>query len=120
MVREDLAAGRLVAVLGDCAAPPGRFCLYYSRRRHLPAALRALVDFLRLDGAGCTTIAHDSRQAPGGNRTGAACHGPAHSPERGTAAGAAHAAPAERQRGGVSARGLPRRDLHQQRHQPCA
>ncbi len=47
MVREDLAAGRLVAVLGDCAAPPGRFCLYYSRRRHLPAALRALVDFLR-------------------------------------------------------------------------
>ncbi|MBB1649758.1 hypothetical protein [Delftia sp. UME58] len=39
--------GPLVAVLGDCAAPPGRFCLYYSRRRHLPAALRALVDFLR-------------------------------------------------------------------------
>lgn len=47
MVREDLAAGQLVAVLGDCAAPPGRFFLYYSGRRHLPAALRALVDFLR-------------------------------------------------------------------------
>lgn len=47
MVREDLAAGRLVAVLDDFAAPPGRFFLYYAGRRHLPTALRALVDFVR-------------------------------------------------------------------------
>ena len=47
MVREDLAAGRLVALLRDYVAPPGRFFLYYSGRRHLPAALRALVDFIR-------------------------------------------------------------------------
>jgi len=50
MVREDLAAGRLVAVLGAWAALPSRFFLYYSGRRHLPSALRAFVEFIRQDG----------------------------------------------------------------------
>ena len=47
MVREDLAAGRLVAVLDDWSASPGRFFLYYSGRRQLPMAFRAFVDFIR-------------------------------------------------------------------------
>ena len=47
MVHDDLSAGRLVTVLDAWAAPPGRFFLYYSGRRHLPAALRTLVDFTR-------------------------------------------------------------------------
>ena len=49
MVREDLAAGRLVAVLGAWAASPSRFFLYYSGRRLLPTALRAFVEFIRQD-----------------------------------------------------------------------
>ncbi|MBC3205301.1 LysR family transcriptional regulator [Pseudomonas sp. SWRI111] len=48
MVRDDLAAGRLETILAGYAAPPGRFFLYYSGRRHLPAVLRALVDFIRV------------------------------------------------------------------------
>lgn len=47
MVRDDLAEGRLVAILEGYTAPPSRFFLYYSGRRHLPAALRAFVDFIR-------------------------------------------------------------------------
>ncbi|AOY95472.1 LysR family transcriptional regulator [Cupriavidus sp. USMAA2-4] len=47
MVREDLAAGQLAAVLDTWGAPLSRFFLYYSGRRHLPTALRALVDFIR-------------------------------------------------------------------------
>ncbi|TWC69830.1 LysR family transcriptional regulator [Herbaspirillum sp. SJZ099] len=47
MVREDLAAGRLQAVLEDWGAPAGRFFLYYPGRRHVPMALRALADFIR-------------------------------------------------------------------------
>lgn len=46
MVRDDLAAGRLVIVLDAFTALPGRFFLYYSGRRHVPTALRALVDVL--------------------------------------------------------------------------
>lgn len=47
MVREDLAAGRLVSILDMFSAPPSRFYLYYSGRRHLPTALRAFVDYIR-------------------------------------------------------------------------
>lgn len=47
MVRDDLAAGRLMTVLDAYAAPPGKFYLYYSGRRHLPTALRTLVNFVR-------------------------------------------------------------------------
>ncbi|MBN9235252.1 MULTISPECIES: LysR substrate-binding domain-containing protein [Phyllobacteriaceae] len=46
-VREDIAAGRLVSVLDDWLPPfPGPY-LYYPGRRHVPAPLRAFVDFVR-------------------------------------------------------------------------
>ena len=46
MVREDLAAGRLAALLRDYVAPPGRFSLLLGAAAPA-AALRALVDFIR-------------------------------------------------------------------------
>lgn len=47
-VAEHIAAGRLVSVLEDWLPPfPGPF-LYYPSRRHLPAALRAFIDFARV------------------------------------------------------------------------
>lgn len=46
-VRVDIEAGRLVSVLDDWLPPfPGPF-LYYPGRRHVPAPLRAFVDFIR-------------------------------------------------------------------------
>lgn len=47
-IAEELAAGRLVRVLDSWCAPfPGLF-LYWSHRRHVPPALRALIDALKL------------------------------------------------------------------------
>lgn len=47
-VREHVAAGRLVTVLDDWLPPfPGPF-LYYPSRRHVPAPLRAFIDFARV------------------------------------------------------------------------
>lgn len=47
MVRAQLADGRLVQVLGDwCPYYPGLH-LYYPSRRHVPAALRAFIEFAR-------------------------------------------------------------------------
>jgi DNA-binding transcriptional LysR family regulator len=47
-VREHIAAGRLVTVLDDWLPPfPGPF-LYYPNRRHVPAPLRAFIDFARV------------------------------------------------------------------------
>lgn len=47
-VAEHIAAGRLVSVLEDWLPPfPGPF-LYYPSRRHVPAALRAFIDFARV------------------------------------------------------------------------
>ncbi|WP_421932592.1 LysR substrate-binding domain-containing protein [Phenylobacterium sp.] len=47
-VTEHIAAGRLVSVLEDWLPPfPGPF-LYYPSRRHVPAALRAFIDFARV------------------------------------------------------------------------
>ncbi|WP_426287224.1 LysR substrate-binding domain-containing protein [Luteibacter sp. E-22] len=49
-VAEDFAAGRLERVLEDWTPPFDRLCLYYPGRRHVPAALRALVDLIRETG----------------------------------------------------------------------
>ncbi len=47
MVSEHLASGRLVQVLADwCPWYPGLH-LYYPSRRHVPAALKAFIDFVR-------------------------------------------------------------------------
>ncbi|MEA1651316.1 LysR family transcriptional regulator [Nitrospirillum sp. BR 11164] len=51
-VTDLVASGRLVRVLEDwCPYYPGLF-LYYPSRRHLPAALRAFIDFARAPGQG--------------------------------------------------------------------
>lgn len=46
MVRADLEAGRLEAVLGDWG-PVGSFHVYYSSRRQVPTALRLFIDHIR-------------------------------------------------------------------------
>ena len=46
-VKDLLAEGRLIRVLEDWCLPYTGYHLYYSSRRHMPAALRAFVDFVR-------------------------------------------------------------------------
>lgn len=54
MAREHLASGRLVQVLADwCPYYPGLH-LYYPSRRHVPAPLKAFIDFARLARDGKT------------------------------------------------------------------
>jgi DNA-binding transcriptional LysR family regulator len=48
MVTDDLQSGNLIRVLADWCQPfPGYF-LYHPSHRHVPAKLRALIDFLRV------------------------------------------------------------------------
>ena len=47
MVRAQLADGRLVQVLADWCPPYPGLHLYYPSRRHLPAPLRAFIEFAR-------------------------------------------------------------------------
>lgn len=47
LLSEDIAAGRLVELLGDWTPPYPGLCLYYPSRRHMPAKLRALVALIR-------------------------------------------------------------------------
>jgi DNA-binding transcriptional LysR family regulator len=48
----DLAAGRLEEVLADWSTPFLGPYLYFPSRRHMPAPLRAFVDFLKAERAG--------------------------------------------------------------------
>lgn len=50
-VRDDLDSGRLVRVLEDWCAPFPGFFLYYSGRRQMPQALRALITYLQRGAA---------------------------------------------------------------------
>ncbi|MDI7863755.1 LysR family transcriptional regulator [Rhizobiaceae bacterium n13] len=43
----EIAAGRLQAVLEEWTPPFPGLCLYFSSRRHLPAAVRAFIDLVR-------------------------------------------------------------------------
>lgn len=47
MAREHLASGRLVQVLADWSYYYPGFHLYYSSRRHVPATLKAFIEFAR-------------------------------------------------------------------------
>jgi len=48
-VRDELATGELVQVLADWTPPLAPLALYYPSRRHMPAPLRAFVDFVRVE-----------------------------------------------------------------------
>ncbi len=47
MVADDIAAGRLIALLPDWCEPYPGFFLYYPSRRQLSPALRAFIDWMR-------------------------------------------------------------------------
>ncbi len=46
-VESDIAAGRLVEVLADFAAPPNGIYAVVAQRRHLPLRVRLWIDFLK-------------------------------------------------------------------------
>ncbi len=46
-VESDIAAGRLVEVLADFAAPPNGIYAVFPQRRHLPLRVRLWIDFLK-------------------------------------------------------------------------
>ena len=46
-VQGDIAAGRLVTLLDDYAAPPNGIYVVYAQRKHMPLRLQLWVDFLR-------------------------------------------------------------------------
>lgn len=47
LARDDLGNGHLTELLAQWKAPPSRFFLYYPSRRHVPPALKALIEFIR-------------------------------------------------------------------------
>lgn len=46
-VGQDIAAGRLVSVLDDYAAPPIGIHAVFPQRRHLPLRVRLFIDYLK-------------------------------------------------------------------------
>jgi DNA-binding transcriptional LysR family regulator len=46
-VAEDIAAGRLVSLLDDFAAPPNGIYAVFAHARHLPLRVRLWVDLLK-------------------------------------------------------------------------
>lgn len=50
MIADDLDSGILVPVLGEWTPPFPGLCIYYSRHRHMSAALRAFIDLVRARG----------------------------------------------------------------------
>ncbi|WP_237884594.1 LysR family transcriptional regulator [Pseudomonas sp. PGPR40] len=46
LARDDIRNGHLTEILEEWKAPPDRFFLYYSSRRHVPPALKALIEFI--------------------------------------------------------------------------
>jgi DNA-binding transcriptional LysR family regulator len=64
-VREELARGALVTVLGEFSTPFPGYYLYFPQRRHASPALRALVDYLRE----ARRQTSRSKAAPRGGRT---------------------------------------------------
>ena len=46
-VEHDIAAGRLVEVLADFAAPPNGIYAVFPQRKHLPLRVRLWIDFLK-------------------------------------------------------------------------
>lgn len=53
---EDLAAGRLVRVLGALCPPMYRFHPYFPRTPQVPGKLRAFIDFLRTRSGGSNSV----------------------------------------------------------------
>ncbi|MCO8311794.1 LysR family transcriptional regulator [Pseudomonas mandelii] len=47
LARDEIRNGHLREILQEWKAPPSRFFLYYSSRRHVPPALKALIDFIK-------------------------------------------------------------------------
>ena len=46
-VRADVASGRLVALLEDCAAPPSGIFALFPQRKLLPLRVRLWIDFIK-------------------------------------------------------------------------
>jgi DNA-binding transcriptional LysR family regulator len=61
-----LRNGQLEVVLQDWSIAASRFFVYYPSRRHVPAALRAFIDFVRISHPGKTSQNMHARVIPGG------------------------------------------------------
>ena len=46
-VDDDIAAGRLISLLDDFAAPPNGIYAVFPQRKHLPLRVRLWIDFLK-------------------------------------------------------------------------
>jgi DNA-binding transcriptional LysR family regulator len=46
-VENEIAAGRLVAVLEDYAAPPNGIYAVFPQRKHMPLRVRLWIDFIK-------------------------------------------------------------------------